>query len=121
MQGEHKVSGDIRNGGVSWALNFLLPFFTMYHPENPSTLSFELELELMLNRIQHGADVVKEEVWLGMEGYWEAVRVHNEEHRWMRWHNALQGVSLVMEELEVCAGVQSAVWSSDWRFPDNRS
>ena len=97
-------------------LNFLLPFFTMYHPENPLTWSFELELEFILDMIQCGVDAAKEEVWLGMEGYWEAVRVHNEEHRWMRQHDASQGVSLEMGELEVHTRVWSAVWSSEWRL-----
>ena len=55
-----------------------------------------------------------------MEGYWETVRVHNKEHRWMRQHDTLQGVSLVMGEFEVCVRVWSVVQSSDQRSPDSR-
>ena len=46
----------------------------------------------MLDRIQHGAEMTKAEVWLGVEGYWWAMKTHNKEHRWRQWHNPLQGV-----------------------------
>jgi len=78
----------------------------MYHPENPSTLSFELKLGFILEMIQQGVDVEKEEVWLGVEGYWEAVRTHNEECRQMMWHNASQEASLVMGKLKVYWGLE---------------
>jgi len=64
-------------------------------------------------------DVVKEELCLGVEGYWEAVRVCNEEHRWMGWHDTFQGASLAMGGLEVYVGAQSLVWRSDQMLLDS--
>jgi len=51
------------------------------YQSNTSLTSSELELDFILDRIQCGADAVKEEVQQDVEGYWEAVKVHNKEHR----------------------------------------
>ena len=79
--------------GITYSLLLVL---VMHHSENCSMSPFELDLEFILERIQHCEDVVKEEVRWGMERYWEAVRACNKEHRWMRQHDALQEVSLAM-------------------------
>jgi len=42
-----------------------------------SSLPFELELEFILERIQHGADVAKEEVQKDAVVYCKAVKVQN--------------------------------------------
>jgi len=54
------MSGDIRHGNLS--VNFQLLLFIMYHANNASMSHLKLDLDFVLDRIQCGVEVVKDEV-----------------------------------------------------------